>query len=172
MCDDSDNSSIKDLLSAVHRNPAGSSGRERNHKSAKHVHSRLRARLGAAKVETGTAIHFNAKQLLRKMDTTTRSSRFCKWLQQNGSPFLAAAEDNLARQNTMVEEENDDGDDDDDMDAVDDDVVENDILDEFNHLNLTGGRVDTIADEDIFALADEEREQLNVSFNGSTALSS
>lgn len=39
LCDDSDYSHIKHLLSAVHRNPAGASGGERNHKSAKHVHS-------------------------------------------------------------------------------------------------------------------------------------
>ena len=160
LCDDSDYSSIKHLLSAVHRNPAGASGGERNHKLAKQVHSRLRARLGAAKVETGTAIHFNAKQLLRKMDTT-RSTRFFMWLQRLGSPFLAAAKDHLAHQNNMTIDEDID---DNDSDAVDNDTVENDI-DEFNHLNLTGG-VDTIADEDIFALTDEEQDQLNA-FNGS-----
>ena len=62
LCDDLEYSAIKHPLSAVHRNPAGASGGERNHKSAKQVHSRLRARLCAAKVETGTAIHFNAKK--------------------------------------------------------------------------------------------------------------
>ncbi len=79
LCDDSEYSAIKHPLSAVHQNAAGASGGERNHKSAKQVHSRLRARLGAAKVETGTAIHFNAKQLDRQM-ATTRNTRFCKWL--------------------------------------------------------------------------------------------
>jgi hypothetical protein len=77
--DDSCYGSIKHLLSAVHQNPAGASGGERNHKSAKHVHSRLRARLGQAKIETGTAILFNAKQLQRQM-SVTRDTRFCKWL--------------------------------------------------------------------------------------------
>jgi len=38
-------SSIKHLLSAVHRNVAGASGGERNHKSAKLVHSCMCARL-------------------------------------------------------------------------------------------------------------------------------
>jgi hypothetical protein len=83
------------------------------------------------------------------------------WLQRLGSPFLAAAKDNLAHQNNMTIDEDID---DNDSDAVDNDTVENDI-DEFNHLNLTGG-VDTIADEDIFALTDEEQDQLNA-FNGS-----
>ena len=96
---------------------------------------------------------------------TTRSSWFCKWLQHLGeSPFLAAAEDSLARQILIIEEENHD----DDMGGgVDNDMVVMNNVDEFNHLNLTRG-VSTIADEDIFALADKEQQQLNV-IDGSTA---
>ena len=152
LCDDSDYGSIKHpLLSAVHRNPTGASGGEWNHKSAKHVHSRLHARLGSAKVESGTAIHFNAKQLLRQMQTT-RDTWIYKWLQQLGAttPFLAVAEDADLAPNVRI----DDDDDDDGMD----------IDDEFNHLILTGGP-DTIADEDLFVLAEEEEER-NV-FDGS-----
>ena len=147
LCDDSDYGSIKHLLSAVHRNPAGASGGERNHKSAKHVHSRLRARLGSAKVESGTAIHFNAKQLLRQMQTT-RDTGICKWLQQLAAttPLLAAVED---AENVRIDDDDDDG---------------MDIDDEFNNLNLTGGPA-MIADEDLFVLAEEE-EELNV-FDGS-----
>jgi hypothetical protein len=110
----------------------------------KHVHIRLRARLGSAEVESGTAIHFNAKQLIRQMQTT-RNTGICKWLQQLGAttPLLAAAEDaEIVRI--------DDDDDDDGMD----------IDDEFNHLNLTGGPA-MIADEDLFVLAEEE-EDLNI----------
>ena len=152
LSEDSDYSSIKHLLSAVHRNVAGASGGERNHKSPKHVHSCLCARLGAAKVETGTAIHFNAKHLLliRKM-VTTRSSQFCKWwLQHLGSPFLAGC---CWRQSCMPEPDDWRG-------------------ERWQCLlmrNLTGG-VDMIADEDILALADREKQQLNV-FDGSTVKS-
>ena len=45
LSDDSYYSSIKHLLSAVHRNVAGASGGERNHKLAKLVHSCMCARL-------------------------------------------------------------------------------------------------------------------------------
>jgi len=143
LCDDSEYRAIKHLLSAVHRNPAGASGGERNHKSAKQVHSRMRARLGTTKVETGTAIHFNAKQLHRQM-TTTRGNRFCMWLRHLGAAFIAAAEDDNAG---TVEDE---------IDGVDDSDV-----DEFNHLNLTGG-VDTIADEDIFLVPAEEGAEMDL----------
>ena len=90
--DDSCYGSIKHLLSAVHQNPAGASGGERNHKSAKHVHSRLRARLGQAKIETGTAILFNAKQLQRQM-SVTRDTRFCEWLGGEEEDLLLDVDD-------------------------------------------------------------------------------
>ena len=140
LCDDSDYSAIKHRLSAVHCNPAGASGGERNHKSAKQVHSRMRARMGSAKVETGTAIHFNAKQLHRQM-TTTRDTRFCKWLRHLGAAFLAAAgeaDDDIIAEDSVEDE----------IDDADSDV------DEFNNLNLTGS-VDAIADEDIFVASAE-----------------
>jgi len=66
LADDSTYLNMKNLLSAMHKNPTGASVGERNHKSAKRVHSRNRARMGASKVETGTAIVFNAKQLQRR----------------------------------------------------------------------------------------------------------
>jgi hypothetical protein len=46
LCDDCDYGAIKHVLSAVHQNTTGASGGERNHKSAKHVNSKLRACLG------------------------------------------------------------------------------------------------------------------------------
>ena len=48
-------------------------------------------------------------------------------------------------------------DDDDDEDGMD--------IDEFNHLNFSGGD-DMIADKDLFVLAEDEEEELNV-FDGS-----
>ena len=70
---------IKGCLSTLHKNPTGASGGERNHKAAKHIHSRSRARLGKHKIETGTAIMFNLKQLDHHI-ATTRDTKFCKWL--------------------------------------------------------------------------------------------
>ena len=52
------------------------------------------------------------------------------------------------------------------MDAVDQNIVEQNDMGEFNHINLTGG-VDTIADEDLFVIAEEEQEVLNA-FDGIT----
>jgi hypothetical protein len=52
---------INGRLSALHKNPTGASGGERNHKAAKRVHSRSRAWLGKHKIETGTAILFNSE---------------------------------------------------------------------------------------------------------------
>ena len=72
---------IKGRLSVLHKNPTGASGGEHNHKAAKHIHSRSRARLGKHKIETMTAILFNLKQLDRQI-ATTRDTKFCKWLQQ------------------------------------------------------------------------------------------
>ncbi len=65
LADESTYPNMKNLLSAMHKNPTGTSAGERNHKSAKRVHSRNRARLGASKVEIGTTIVFNAKHLQR-----------------------------------------------------------------------------------------------------------
>ena len=52
---------IKGRLFALHKNPTRASGGERNHKEAKRIHSRSRARLGKHKIESGTAILFNSK---------------------------------------------------------------------------------------------------------------
>jgi hypothetical protein len=82
--DDSCHGAIKGPLSALHRNPAEESGYERNHKASKRVHSRSRARLGQAKIETGTAIRFNWTQRDRQI-AATRDTKFCKWLRQLGA---------------------------------------------------------------------------------------
>jgi hypothetical protein len=63
LADNSTYPSMKNLLLAMQKNPTGASAGEHNHKSVKRVHNRNRARLGASKVEIGTAIVFNAKQL-------------------------------------------------------------------------------------------------------------
>ena len=81
LSDDHYYSVIKGCLFALHKNPTGASGGERNHKAAKRIHSRSRARLGKHKSETGTAILFNSKHLDRQI-ATTRDTKFCKWLQQ------------------------------------------------------------------------------------------
>ena len=53
---------IKGRLSPLHKDLTRANGGECNHKAAKHVHSRSRARLGKHKIdETGTAILFNSK---------------------------------------------------------------------------------------------------------------
>jgi hypothetical protein len=85
---------IKGPLSALHRNPTVAIGGERNHKAAKRVHSRSRARLRQAKIETGTAILFNSKQLDRRI-AAIRDTIFCKWLQQLGADCGDDAEEEL-----------------------------------------------------------------------------
>lgn len=80
--------------------------------------------------------------------TMTRDSRFCKWLRHLGAAFLGDAEDDVAEVIPEEEGENEL------LDEVHaEDVVDGDVADEFMHLNLTGG-VDTIADNDIFGIAD------------------
>ena len=61
---------IKGRLFGLPKNPTGASKGERNHKAAKRIHSRSRARLGKYKIETGTAILFNSKQIDRQIATT------------------------------------------------------------------------------------------------------
>ena len=113
----------------MHKNPAGASGGERNHKAAKRVHTRNRARLSESKVETGTAILFNSVQLARRLETT-RSTKFCKWLQQ-----LGAEGGELVEEEPLDEEE----------EAAADACIE-----EFNQVNISAG-LDGIADDDIFS---------------------
>jgi hypothetical protein len=52
---------LKKVLVAVHQNPAGASGGQRNHKTGKRVHSLTRSRVRQHQVESGTAIAFNSK---------------------------------------------------------------------------------------------------------------
>jgi hypothetical protein len=153
LCDDSSYGAIKYVLSAIHQNPAGASGGERNHKAAKHVHSRLRARLGQAKVETGTAILFNAKQLHRKM-TVTRETPFCKWLSRLGT---AANRDVINPANQPEENDQEGGED----DLVGDDEVDGHDH-EFDQIDLSDG-ISTIADELLFV-----NEELDVVVEGAT----
>ena len=143
LCDDSEYGSIKHLLCAVHRNPAGASGGERNHKAAKYVHRALRVRLGQANIERGTAILFNAKQLNRQL-AVTRDSKFCKWMAQLGcNPTLAAAEEEII----SVSDEGDD---------IFGSEEENGNFDEeFNQVDVSSG-VDNIADCELFPVEDYE----------------
>ena len=52
---------IKGRLFALHNNPIGANGVERNYKAAKRIHSCSRAWSGKHKIETRTAILFNSK---------------------------------------------------------------------------------------------------------------
>lgn len=145
LSDDSEYGSIKHLLCAVHRNPAGASGGERNHKAAKHVHRSLRARLGQANIERGTAILFNSKQLDRQL-AVTRDSKFCNWMSQLGSNdniSLAVDEEMIP-----ISEENDDI-----IFNPGDNIDEN--LEEFIHVDVSRG-VENIADGDLFPMDNSE----------------
>ncbi len=68
----------------MHKNPTDASAGERNHKSAKRVHSHNQARLGASKVEIGTTIVFNAKQLQRRHSVMC-NGWFLRWLSKIGT---------------------------------------------------------------------------------------
>jgi hypothetical protein len=70
---------LKRSLVAIHQNPAGASGSERNHKVGKRVHCRTRILLGQQKMEPGSAIAFNGKQLDRRIGIT-RDEPFTNWL--------------------------------------------------------------------------------------------
>ena len=131
---------IKGRLFALHNNPIGPSGVERNHKATKPVHSRSRAWLGKHKIETGTAIMFNSKQLDRQI-ATTRDTKFCKWLQQlcPDSGYEAELEED------PVDEDEDGG---------------GGSIDEFDHVDISEG-VDGMHDEDIFE-AEEVMDESNI----------
>ncbi|CAK9237534.1 unnamed protein product [Sphagnum troendelagicum] len=111
LCDDSSYGSLKGPLSAVHCNPAGAAGGERNHKAAKRVHCRTRSRMGTNKVETGIAILFNAKQLDRRLPST-RDTPFCHWLHRLAEP---GEDDDAAEGETGSGEDDEIGNDDDIM---------------------------------------------------------
>ncbi len=123
LADDSTYPNMKNLLSAMHKNPTGASVGERNHKSAKRVHSRNRARLGASKVEIGTAIMFNAKQLQRRQ-SVMRNRRFLRWLSK-----IDTIENDLQ---AFDEEDEEDEEDEQEGDLED-------FLDEFVDVNILAG---------------------------------
>jgi hypothetical protein len=81
-------------LVALHQNPTGAAAGERNHKAAKRVHNRMRARLGREKVERGTAIMFNGEQLDRRL-SDTRDTPFTLWLSRLGQNGDNLAEEEL-----------------------------------------------------------------------------
>ena len=122
---------IKGCLLALHKNPTGASGVERNYKAAKRIYCRSRTRLGKHKIETGTAIPFNSKQLDRQF-ATTRDTKFCKWLQQlyPESRYEIELED-------PVDEDEDGG---------------GGSIDEFDCVDISEG-VDGMHDEAIFEMA-------------------
>jgi hypothetical protein len=123
LADDSTYSNMKNLLSMMHKNPTDANIGERNHKSAKRVHNRNRARLGANKVEIGTTIVFNAKQLQRRQ-SIMRNGWFLRWLSKIGTTendFQAFNEE----------------DDEDEEDEQEGDLE--DFLDEFVDVNILAG---------------------------------
>ena len=129
LSDDHYYDAIKGRLSALHKNPTRASGGECNHKAAKRVHSRSRARLGKHKIETGTAILFNSKQLDRQI-ATTRDTKFCKWLQQ----LYADSGYEVELEEDPVDEDEDGG---------------GGSIDELDRIDISKG-IDNMHDEDIF----------------------
>jgi hypothetical protein len=103
LADDSLYGIIKNPLVGLHKNPTGTASGERNHKVAKRVHNRSRSRLQPRKVEAGTAIIFNSKQLERR-EPLTRNSKLTRWLSQIGSVHEDVEED----EEDEEEEEEDD----------------------------------------------------------------
>ncbi len=142
LADDSTYPNMKNLLSSMHKNPTGASAGERNHKLAKRVHSRNRARLGASKVEIGTAIVFNAKQLQRRQNVM-RNGRFLRWLSKIGT-----IENDLQ----AFDEE----DDEDEEDEQEGDLE--DFLDEFVDVNILPG-VEQVQDDMLFDVEEEVIDQ-------------
>jgi hypothetical protein len=137
---------MKNLLSAMHKNPTGVSAGKHNHKSAKHVHNRNRARLGASKVEIGTAIVFNAKQLQRQR-SVMRNGRFLRWLSKIGT-----TENNLQ----AFDEEDEEDEEDEQEDEQEGDLE--DFLDEFVNVNILAG-VEQVQDDMLFDVEEEVIDQ-------------
>jgi hypothetical protein len=133
---------MKNLLSAMHKNPTGTSAGERNHKSGKRVHSRNRARLGASKVEIGIAIVFNAKQLQRRQSVMC-NGQFLRWLSKIGT-----TENDL-----QAFDEKDEEDEDDEQEG---DLE--DFLDEFVDVNILVG-VKQVQDDMLFNVEEEVIDQ-------------
>ena len=109
---------------------------ERNHKAAKRIHSRSRARLDKHKIETGTAIMFNSKQLDRQIATTRDTSvqQLC-----HDSGYEVELEED------PVDEDEDGG---------------GGSIDEFDRVDISEG-VDGMHDEDIFK-AKEVMDESNI----------
>jgi hypothetical protein len=139
LCDDLCYDSIKGLLSALHKNPTGASGGKCNHKAGKRVHSCSCARLGQAKIETGTAILFNVKQLDCRI-VATWDTKFWKWLQQLG----ADSRNDVEEQPLNKEEDAAGG-----------------CIEEFDRLDISGD-IDHIANKNLF---DEEVVEKGNIFN-------
>ncbi len=122
----------------MHKNLIGASAGERNHKSAKRVHSRNRARLGASKVEIGIAIVFNAKQLQQR-HSVMRNGQFLRWLSKIGT-----TENDLP---AFDEEDEEDEEDEQEGDLED-------FLDEFVDVNILAG-VEQVQDDMLFDVEEE-----------------
>ena len=120
--------------------PTGASGGECNHKAAKRVPSPSRARLAQHKIETGTAIPFNSKQLDCQI-ATTRNRKFCKWLHQ----LCPDTGDEGELEENHVEEDGGGG---------------GGSIDEFDHVDISEG-IDGMHDEDIFE-AEEVMDESNI----------
>jgi hypothetical protein len=107
------------------------------------VHRELRARLGQANIERGTAILFNSKQLHRQL-AVTRDSKFCNLMLQLGSTNNLALETAAGAKEeiTTAAEGGDDI-------FVDPNNNIDENLDEFIHVDVSG-RVATIADSELF----------------------
>ena len=127
-------------LHCTYKNPTWASGGERNHKAVKRIHSRSRARLRKHKIETGTAILFNSKQLDRQI-ATTKDTKLCKWLQQ----LCLDSRYEVELEEDPVDEDEDGG---------------GGSIDEFDRIDISKG-VDGMHDEDIFE-AEEVMDESNI----------
>ncbi|RHY28102.1 hypothetical protein DYB32_006256 [Aphanomyces invadans] len=132
VCDESSYGSLSGPLSALHQNPTGASGGERNHKATRRVHTKNRARMGHSKIESGTAILFNSGQLVRRL-TPTRNTKFCTWLQQ-----LGADDEGLPVEEEALDEE--------------EDAAADALIEEFDHVHISDGLEGVMGNE----LFDEE----------------
>ena len=70
---------IRGHLSALHKTPTRASGGVCNLTRRSYIVAHELDRLGKHKIETGTAVLFDSKQLNRQI-ATTRDTKFCKWL--------------------------------------------------------------------------------------------
>jgi hypothetical protein len=145
LADDSTYPNMKNLLLAMHKNPTSASVGKRNHKSAKRIHSCNRVRLGASKVEIGTTIVFNAKQLQGRQ-SVMRNGRFLRWLSKIGT-----TENDLQ---AFDEEDEEDEEDEQEGDLED-------FLDEFVDVNILVG-VEQVQDDMLFDVEEEVIDQGSV----------